>query len=96
MKILFATSEAAPFIKTGGLGDVAGSLPTTLCEKGVDARVIMPLYKSIPQHFKDQMTYKEIGEETGCSPRGAKYSVDCAIKKLRTFFEKHFKNDLSH
>jgi len=57
MKVLFASSEAAPFIKTGGLGDVAGSLPSTLCEKGVDARVIMPLYKSIPQHFKDQMRY---------------------------------------
>ena len=52
--------------------------------------------KRVVLRFKDQMTYKEIGEETGCSPRGAKYSVDCAIKKLRTFFEKHFKNDLSH
>lgn len=40
MKVLFATSEAAPFVKTGGLGDVAGSLPATLNEKGVDARVI--------------------------------------------------------
>ena len=52
--------------------------------------------KRVVLRFKDQMTYKEIGEETGCSPRGAKYSVDCAIKKLRSFFEKHFKNDLSH
>ena len=34
MKVLFATSEAAPFVKTGGLGDVAGSLPATLNEKG--------------------------------------------------------------
>lgn len=57
MKVLFATSEAAPFVKTGGLGDVAGSLPCVLCEKGVDARVVMPLYKSIPQKFKDQMKY---------------------------------------
>ncbi|MDY3928045.1 MAG: glycogen synthase GlgA [Clostridia bacterium] len=57
MKVLFATSEAAPFAKTGGLGDVAGSLPAALKEKGVDARVIMPLYRSIPQHFKDEMEY---------------------------------------
>lgn len=57
MNVLFATSEAAPFIKTGGLGDVAGSLPVTLHEKGVDTRVILPLYRCIPQQYKDQMHY---------------------------------------
>jgi len=57
MKILYATSEAAPFVKTGGLGDVAGSLPITLKEKGVDARVILPLYRCIDQKYKDMMTY---------------------------------------
>ncbi|HIT84470.1 MAG TPA: glycogen synthase GlgA [Candidatus Ornithomonoglobus intestinigallinarum] len=57
MKVLFATPEAAPFVKTGGLGDVAGSLPAALREKGVDARVILPLYRCIPQQYKDQMKY---------------------------------------
>lgn len=57
MKVLFASSEVAPFAKTGGLGDVAGSLPAVLREKGVDARVIMPLYACIPQRFKDRMRY---------------------------------------
>lgn len=57
MNILFATSECAPFIKTGGLGDVAGSLPQTLREKNVDARVILPLYKCIGENFKEQMKY---------------------------------------
>ena len=57
MKILYASSEAAPFVKTGGLGDVAGSLPQALREKGVDARVILPLYRCIPQQYKDKMTY---------------------------------------
>ncbi len=57
MKVLYATSEAAPFVKTGGLGDVAGSLPVTLKEKGVDARVILPLYRCIDQKYKDMMTY---------------------------------------
>ncbi len=49
MNILFVSSEAAPFAKVGGLGDVvaAGSLPTALRETGVDARVIMPLYGTI-------------------------------------------------
>lgn len=58
MKILFATPEAAPFVKTGGLGDVAGSLPEVLNQKGTDTRVILPLYKCIPQEYKDKMVYK--------------------------------------
>ena len=57
MKVLFATSECAPFVKTGGLGDVAGSLPQALREKNVDARVVLPLYNCIPQQYKDQMRY---------------------------------------
>lgn len=57
MKVLFATSECAPFVKTGGLGDVAGSLPQALKEKNVDARVVLPLYNCIPQRFKEQMKY---------------------------------------
>lgn len=57
MKVLYATSEAAPFAKTGGLGDVAGSLPPALKEKGIDARVIMPLYRCISQKYKEQMQY---------------------------------------
>lgn len=57
MKVLFATSECAPFVKTGGLGDVVGSLPQALREKDIDARVVLPLYKSIPQKFKDEMRY---------------------------------------
>lgn len=57
MKVLFATSEAAPFVKTGGLGDVAGSLPKVLCDKNVDTRVILPLYRCIPQQYRDGMEY---------------------------------------
>ncbi len=57
MNVLFATSESSPFAKTGGLGDVAGSLPAALKEKGVDVRVIMPLYRCIAQEYKDRMKY---------------------------------------
>ena len=44
LKVLFVTSEAAPFAKTGGLGDVSGSLPRALRTRGLDVRVVMPLY----------------------------------------------------
>jgi starch synthase len=47
MNVLFASAEAVPFAKAGGLGDVVGSLPKYLRRQGVDARVLMPLYGSI-------------------------------------------------
>lgn len=57
MNILFASSEVAPFIKTGGLADVAGSLPQALAAQGHDVRVILPLYEGVDQVWRDQMTY---------------------------------------
>lgn len=57
MNILFAVSEAAPFVKTGGLGDVAGSLPAALAAEGADVRVILPLYGSIAEKWRLKMNY---------------------------------------
>ncbi len=54
MKILYAASEAAPFIKVGGLGDVAGALPKALCRAGDDVRVILPYYSAIAPVWKEQ------------------------------------------
>ena len=54
MKVLFAASEAMPFIKSGGLGDVAGALPKALQKLGVDIRVIIPFYSNIPGHFRQE------------------------------------------
>ena len=57
MHILFASSEVFPFAKTGGLGDVAGSLPKAISKLGADIRVVMPNYKSIPKEYKDNMEF---------------------------------------
>lgn len=57
MKILYAAGEAAPLIKVGGLGDVAGALPKELCAFGEDVRVILPYYSSIPGHLREKCRY---------------------------------------
>jgi starch synthase len=57
MKILYATSEAAPFAKVGGLGDVAGALPAAMAGAGYGVRVIMPLYGSIPDEWRVRMKF---------------------------------------
>jgi starch synthase len=48
LKVLFVSSECAPFAKTGGLGDVVGALPKALRRRGVEARIVMPLYGGMP------------------------------------------------
>lgn len=57
MKIWFASSEAAPFAKTGGLADVAGSLPKALKKLGVDIRIVLPKYRQIPPEYVNKMRF---------------------------------------
>ena len=56
MKILFATSECYPFLKTGGLADVAYALPKALTEMGEDCRVILPNYGTIKEEYRKNMS----------------------------------------
>jgi starch synthase len=57
MKVVFAIAEADPFIKTGGLGEVGGSLPSALQRQGADVRVIMPKHSVIPEHFRKKFKH---------------------------------------
>ena len=64
LKVLYVASEAVPFIKTGGLADVAGSLPKALKKQDVDVRVVMPKYGKIAQEYLDKMEHVYDGEFT--------------------------------
>ena len=57
MKVLFVSSEAQPFMASGGLGDVAGALPKALRQRLIGCRVVMPYYDTISQELKDSMTF---------------------------------------
>jgi len=59
MNILFAVSECAPFVKSGGLADVTGALPKELNKQGFDTRVVLPLYGQIAEEFKSKMWFKQ-------------------------------------
>lgn len=96
MKVLFAVSECAPFAKSGGLADVAGSLPKELNRLGTDVRVILPKYQSISDEYKQRM--KKVKEFTVSVGWRNQY---CGIEELTyqgiTFYfidnEYYFKRD---
>ena len=73
MKILYAASEATPYAKSGGLADVAGSLPKALVKDGVDARVIMPLYGDLK--YRDKL---DTLPTTPCLWAGAASTAACS------------------
>ncbi|MGG3470327.1 glycogen synthase GlgA [Neobacillus pocheonensis] len=59
MKVLFALSECVPFVKTGGLADVAGALPKELKKLGTEVRVILPNYSLIPAKFRETFQFQK-------------------------------------
>ncbi len=58
IKVAFVGSECYPFVKTGGLGDVMYALPRSLIRQGCEVRVILPLYRCMPDKYKEQLTWR--------------------------------------
>ncbi|MEH7237401.1 glycogen synthase GlgA [Bacillus sp. JJ1562] len=77
MNVLFAASECAPFIKTGGLGDVIGALPNALQKEGIQVNVILPKYGDLADKYKEQLVLERIIEV----PLGWRRQY-CGIEKL--------------
>ncbi len=77
MNVLFAASECAPFIKTGGLGDVIGALPNALQQEGIQVNVVLPKYGDLADKYKNQLVLERIIEV----PLGWRRQY-CGIEKL--------------
>lgn len=76
MKVLFVASEAVPFVKTGGLADVIGTLPLELRKQGIDTRLILPKYGEIAAQYQNKMVL----EDTLSIKLGQKYYQGALLK----------------
>lgn len=89
IKVLLVSSEAAPFAKTGGLADVAGSLPKALLLQGNDVRVVLPRYRSISEFSTITDFPVQVGErKTTCIVRSNQIEAksDKGVKRLPVYF----------
>ncbi len=78
MRVLFVAAEASPFVKTGGLADVIGSLPKEMLQKGIDIRIILPKYGTIPYSYKKSMVLKNRS-----SLQLGSHNYFCGIEELK-------------
>lgn len=84
-KILFVASEAAPFVKAGGLGEVMFSLPRSLKELGYDARVMIPRYAGVDQEkYKLKTIYENLQVPTDATEEGQPQHLICNVKKFES------------
>lgn len=79
LKVLFVSPEVVPFAKSGGLADVAGSLPPALKRLGVDVRIVMPFYRSVKEgDFKSNVTKEKLATPIG------KQMINARVRETRT------------
>lgn len=76
MKVLFVTSEIAPWVKTGGLGDVAAALPPALAQAGCDVRVLVPRYPALREAFPDACLIARLPAMGGQLPASTLWAAD--------------------
>ena len=87
MKILFVASEAAPYVKTGGLGDVIGALPRALAARGHDILVVLPRYGQIDgQQFGLRDTGRRVEVQFPSLNAAAHVHVHVPAERLRYLF----------
>jgi len=90
MKIAFAASEAYPFVKTGGLADVAYSLPKALAKKGHDVRLFIPRYYKVDKDkFKLKQLEKPLGVPFGYDEKWAAIYESGHLPAIKTYFIEH-------
>ncbi|MFA5084175.1 MAG: glycogen/starch synthase, partial [Candidatus Paceibacterota bacterium] len=89
-KILFVASEAAPFVKAGGLGEIMFSLPRALRHLGYDARVMIPRYAGIDQEkYKLKNIYEGLMVPTDAENGGQLEYLVCNVKKFESLSGDH-------
>jgi starch synthase len=93
MRILFATPELAPWVKTGGLGDVAAALPVALRTLGVDMRVLVPAYPALLDAFADAAPVADIAAPGGILPscRLLQATADNGLTLLLVDFPEYYR-----
>ena len=85
--ILFVASECVPFIKTGGLADVAGALPKALDKSRYDVRVVLPDYTCIPEKYRGQFQYVDSFQmELGGLGRVYVGVMTCRVEGITYYF----------
>ncbi len=89
LRVLHVASECAPFAKTGGLGDVVGSLPIAQQARGIDARVVLPLYRTVPRAGLERLPPTLVVPMGGFTAYGALYRGHLAHSAAPVYFVEH-------